>query len=158
VIFESGVSSSRDGDVFHYGWVQTPESFNAKVAQGFYFDGNLSDAFSRNALQLRPQSLGGNVTSVVVETLAVCSECANITSFLKGPQRCDPNKEQADPCASTNERRWDLPNSATTLWTDFADRSTLVISASSGEDPLILDTSDRLTILNLTAIVGIFPR
>ncbi|KAE8451714.1 hypothetical protein EG329_003171 [Mollisiaceae sp. DMI_Dod_QoI] len=144
IIFETGVYP--DGGVMQTenanGFVQTSGSFTSLVNQGLYFDGNLSNTFSRNALELRPQSSGGNVTFGVVETLAVCSECANITTYLPPPEKCD-----------ASHWNWTLPNKASTGCTLFGDRSTNVITLISNANPLVLDTTGHLVILNLTAIV-----
>ncbi|TGJ85427.1 hypothetical protein E0Z10_g3350 [Xylaria hypoxylon] len=129
---------------------QTPAAFSSLVTQGLYFDGNLSDPFSRNALQLHPISSGGNISFEMAETLAVCSECANLTTYLPPPQH-DTDTGSSEGGGSSWS--WTLPNQATTHWTAFGDRSTLVITTDSTHDPIVLDTHGRLVILNLTAIL-----
>jgi hypothetical protein len=153
IIFETGVYPN--GSVMQTEnanrFVQTSGSFRSLVTQGLYFNGNLSDTFSRNALELRPRSSGENVTFGVVETLAVCSECANITTYLTPPVHCIGGEPGYTHCAG--EWSWTLPNKASTGWTLFGSRSTNVITLNASVDPLVIDCSGRLIILNLTAIV-----
>jgi hypothetical protein len=153
IIFETGVYPNGTVMQTEYtnGFVQTSGSFRSPVTQGLYFNGNLSDTFSRNTLELRPRSSGGNVTFGVVETLAVCSECANITSYLPPPAHCIEGEPGYPDWAGAWS--WTLPNMASTLWTHFGPRSTNVIALDTSADPLVMDFSGRLIILNLTAIV-----
>jgi hypothetical protein len=150
IIFETGVNST-DGRIFNQGFVQAPESFNPHIYQGLYFDGDLTNTLLRNALQIHPRSSGGNVSFGVSESLAMCSECANITSYLSPPKAptnvgdCDGSDKG---CWS-----WTLPNKVSSGWTQFGDRSTNVLSLTTSADTIVLDTSGRLTILNLTAIM-----
>lgn len=146
VIFETGADPK--GDVFPFGFAQNPASFRPLATQSLYFDGNLSDPFISNALQLRPESSGGNATFGNVETLAVCSECADITDQLSGPEHCP-----ADDPSCRGKWMWSLPNKATTGWTRVGDRSTMVIATNSSVLPLKVNNSGRLTVLNLTTIV-----
>jgi hypothetical protein len=149
VIFETGALPT--GGFFPFGFAQTPASFRPLVTQGLYFDGNLSDPFIANALQLRPESSGGNASFGNVETLAICSECADITEHLSVPiksQQCDPDQRSC-----TVVWIWSLPNKASTGWTSVGDRSTMVIATNKDVWPLKLDNSGRLTVLNLTTIV-----
>ncbi|KAI2615550.1 hypothetical protein GGR54DRAFT_612919 [Hypoxylon sp. NC1633] len=145
IIFETGVN--QIGMVSPKAFSQAPATFTSLVTQGLYFDGNLSDPFSRNALQLRPTSSGGNVSFEMAETLAVCSECANLTSYLPPPEH------QVATQNAANSWRWTLPNDVTTHWTVFGDRSTLVIATNTSFNPIVLNNHGRLVILNLTAIV-----
>ena len=147
VIFETG--TYPDGRTFPSGFAQNPASFRPLATQSLYFDENLSDPFIANALQLRPESSGGNATFGNVETLAVCSECADITEHLVGPEECS----SSDSDCGANSWRWSLPNEASTNWTLVGDRSTLVITTNSWAQPLKLDNSGRLTIINITTIV-----
>ncbi|TEA17340.1 hypothetical protein C8034_v000448 [Colletotrichum sidae] len=86
IIFETGVNST-DGTVFHQGFVQAPGTFSPHVYQGLYFHGDLGDTTLRNVLQLHPRSSGGNVSFGISESLAVCSECANVTDILEPPEK-----------------------------------------------------------------------
>ncbi|KAI0162646.1 hypothetical protein BJ166DRAFT_273711 [Pestalotiopsis sp. NC0098] len=156
VIFETGVNQS--GQVFPYGFAQNPASFRPLATQSLYFDGNLSDPFISNALQLRPESSGGNVSFGSVETLAVGYECADITGHLPAPEQCSSDNNEC--CTPSYEEydcdtkwRWSLPNDASTGWTRVGERSTLVITTNSSVPPLEVENSGRLTILNLTTIV-----
>ncbi|KAF7533710.1 hypothetical protein G7054_g6830 [Neopestalotiopsis clavispora] len=146
VIFETG--ADQKGDVFPFGFAQNPASFRPLVTQSLYFDGNLSDPLIANALKLHPESSGGNATLGNVETLAVCSECADITDQLSGPEHCP-----ADNLSCGGKWMWSLPNKATTGWTRVGDRSTMVIATNSSVLPLKVDNSGRLTVLNITTIV-----
>ncbi|XXG94154.1 hypothetical protein Hte_000406 [Hypoxylon texense] len=130
--FETGVN--QIGMISPKAFSQLPVAFTALV--------------TRNALQLHPTSSGGNVSFKLVEKLAVCSECANLTSYLPAPE---------GPQRGTNDLgdwwRWTLPNQASTHWTVFGDRSTLVIAKNSSSDPIVLDNRGCFAILNLTVIV-----
>ncbi|KAJ0161694.1 hypothetical protein CTA2_5795 [Colletotrichum tanaceti] len=152
VVFETGVNSTN-GQVFPQGWVQAPETFNPHIYQGLYFDGDLTDTILRNTLQLQPRSSGGNASFGVSESLAVCSQCANITSYLS-PAKRSTNPD--DWCHSSEGGCWwwTLPNGADINGpTSFANRNTSVLTLHVSFDPIVLDTSDRLTILNVTAIM-----
>ncbi|TDZ14500.1 hypothetical protein Cob_v012658 [Colletotrichum orbiculare MAFF 240422] len=150
IIFETGVNST-DGTVFHQGFVQAPGTFSPHVYQGLYFHGDLGDTTLRNVLQLHPRSSGGNVSFGISESLAVCSECANVTDILEPPER---SPDGADFCKEDGTCwSWSLPNDVGTGWTRASVRGTNVLALRTSQNTVRLDTSDRLTILNLTAIM-----
>ncbi|GKT42999.1 uncharacterized protein ColSpa_03180 [Colletotrichum spaethianum] len=150
IIFETGVNST-DGTVFHQGFVQAPETFSPHIYQGLYFHGDLTDTTLRNALQLHPRSSGGNVSFGISESLAVCSECANITDILHPPEK---SIDAADYCDEYGFCwLWSLPNGVDTGWTRVLVRGTNVLTLKNSDNTSRLDTRDRLTILNLTAIM-----
>lgn len=92
---------SPKGDPDRDSFAQIPAAFIPLTNQGLYFDGDLDDPFSRNTLQLRPRSTGGNITFEQAETLAICSQCANITHLLPPPKNCQPG---IDDCLSHSGR------------------------------------------------------
>ncbi|TDZ32366.1 hypothetical protein C8035_v012476 [Colletotrichum spinosum] len=150
IIFETGVNST-DGTVFHQGFVQAPGTFSPHVYQGLYFHGDLGDTTLRNVLQLHPRSSGGNVSFGISESLAVCSECANVTDILEPPEK---SPDGADFCKEDGTCwSWSLPNDVGTGWTRASVRGTNVLALRTSQNTVRLDTSDRLTILNLTAIM-----
>lgn len=154
IIFETGVSPT--GRINPRAYSQTPGAFSSLLTQGLYFDGNLSDTFSRNALQLRPPSSGGNVSFGFTETLAICSECANITSQLPPPEKYTTGSDNyTDYCEPPDGLcwRWTLPNLSSTGWSHFGDRSTMVIKTDTDSEPIVLNNRGRLVILNLTVIL-----
>ncbi|KAI0858274.1 hypothetical protein F4860DRAFT_517004 [Xylaria cubensis] len=152
VIFEMNVSPKGDAD--RDSFAQIPAAFIPLANQGLYFDGDLDDPFSRNTLQLRPRSTGGNITFQPAETLAVCSQCANITHLLPPPENCELGNEEccADGDCDDLWWKWELPNGVSTGWSHYGDRSTMVLQAVSSKSLLEIDMTGRLTILNLTVI------
>ncbi|KAI0436476.1 hypothetical protein F4803DRAFT_223442 [Xylaria telfairii] len=152
VIFEMNVSPK--GNATRDSFAQIPAAFIPLANQGLYFDGDLDDPFSRNTLQLRPRSTGGNVSFDLAETLAVCSKCANITHLLPPPENCKPGNEECcedDDCDDLSWK-WELPNGVSTGWSHYGDRSTMVLQSVARGDLLEIDMTGRLTILNLTVI------
>ncbi|KAI0490398.1 hypothetical protein F4859DRAFT_7077 [Xylaria cf. heliscus] len=152
IIFEMNVSPQGEAD--RDSFAQIPTAFIPLANQGLYFDGDLDDPFSRNTLQLRPRSTGGNVTFQLAETLAICSQCANITHLLPPPENCMPGNDEccADGDCDDLIWKWELPNGASTGWSHYGDRSTMVLQALSNRDLLEINMTDRLTVLNMTMI------
>ncbi|KAI0120735.1 hypothetical protein BJ170DRAFT_715435 [Xylariales sp. AK1849] len=146
VIFDTGANQS--GYFFPYGFTQNPDSFRPLVTQSLYFDGNLSEPLSRNALQLRPQSPGSNVTFEIVETLAVCSEFADVTRHLSSPEQCaSDNAQCCDPYEKDCSAKWmwSLSNQASTGWTTVGDRSTMSLVAAISGNPSLLRLYDKVS-------------
>ncbi|KAK6855613.1 hypothetical protein PG995_007764 [Apiospora arundinis] len=130
--------------------------------RGLFFDGNSSDPFLTGALRPRPQCPTGNCSFTAFESLAVCSECADISQFLTMH-----NSSSADECKSNTQKygnysadywsfgkvgegcaRWSLPNGYSSDWLDSG--SHVLMSTSSSRSPLLLRPG--LSILNLTAV------
>ncbi|KAK8009694.1 hypothetical protein PG989_000627 [Apiospora arundinis] len=132
------------------------------INRGLFFDGNSSDPFLTGALRPRPQCPTGNCSFPAFESLAVCSECADISQFLTMH-----NSSSADECKSNTQKygnysadywsfgqvgegcaRWSLPNGYRSDWLDSG--SHVLMSTSSSRSPLLLRPG--LSILNLTAV------
>lgn len=148
LLFESGLDNI-------YAHPQITDAFQTAINVGLFFNGNLSDTFSANALQSRPRSSTGNVTFDAFETLAVCSECANITDHLAPPVHRDIQSGDGgsfmfcDP--ETGCWEWALPNGFTTGWAAQNGQETM-FTTSGRHDPVVLDAHNRLPVFNFTAI------
>ncbi|TRX96904.1 hypothetical protein FHL15_002210 [Xylaria flabelliformis] len=64
------------------GYSSLSNNLIARFYQGLYFLGSLEDEVASNSLQPTPQSCSGNCTYEDFQSLAVCSECADISSYI----------------------------------------------------------------------------
>ena len=123
-----------------------PDIVAASIYRGLYFSGNLTDAFTRNTLQIRPNCPTENCTFDEFDSLAVCSACANVTDLLI------PQSHHVDN--SSRIWSWALPNGFSTLeggiYMSGHWMSDLVVSTAGAYDPLRLQAG--LPIVNITAI------
>ncbi|KAK8135555.1 hypothetical protein PG984_003495 [Apiospora sp. TS-2023a] len=120
------------------------------INRGLFFDGNLSDPFISGSLRLRPQCQTGNCSFGVFESLAICSECRDISQFVTLQRSSDGSacggagtSEVQQTCA-----RWGLPNGHDSGWLDVS--SGMLMSTNASRDPILLRPG--LSILNLTAM------
>ncbi|KAK8066844.1 hypothetical protein PG997_013591 [Apiospora hydei] len=120
------------------------------INRGLFFDGNVSDPFLTNALRPRPQCQTGNCSFGTFESLAICSECQDITQSLKMENsttglECEGDKagDYQQDCA-----RWSLPNGHNSGWVNFG--SGMLLSTNASAEPI--HPRPGLSILTLTAL------
>ncbi|KAK8017806.1 hypothetical protein PG993_014132 [Apiospora rasikravindrae] len=125
------------------------------INRGLFFDGNFGDPFAMSALRPRPQCQTGNCSFGVFESLAVCSECQDLTKYLKvqiseNGHECGSHvtdeilyENVTGSCAS-----WTLPNGYSSDWLDGS--STMLMNTSASRTPILLKPG--LSMLNLTAV------
>ncbi|KAK7910675.1 hypothetical protein PG985_013156 [Apiospora marii] len=120
------------------------------INRGLFFDGNFSDPFSINALQPRPQCQTGNCSFGVFESLAVCSECADVSRNLTMQKSSDGSECKNGDLDETRQEcaRWTLNNGHDTGWLDVSSGMLMSTSASQG----LISPRPELSIFNLTAI------
>lgn len=128
------------------------------INRGLFFEGNVSDPFSISALRPRPQCQTGNYSFGVFESLAICSECVDVTQFLTMD-----NSSTGLECGEGNTTdyrhhqdcaRWSLPNGHSSGWVNF-DSGMLLNTNASTE---LIVPKPGLSILNLTALAPCWNR
>ncbi|KAI0011043.1 hypothetical protein F4779DRAFT_626726 [Xylariaceae sp. FL0662B] len=127
---------------------QVTDLMRAAINQGLYFTGNLSDDIARNTLQPRPQCQTGNCSYGTFESLAVCSQCADISELLPPFEHKD-TQDVSELWCNPRCYRSTLPNGFSTGWLTGSGAET-TLTTSAAYDPIKLKAG--LPILNLTAI------
>jgi hypothetical protein len=74
----------------YVGPIDVPGVLISSMDQGISFNRDLNDPLSRNFLQLIPSCPTGNCSFDVHDSLAVCSECADLSSLLEVQQNYTP--------------------------------------------------------------------
>ncbi|KAK8030381.1 hypothetical protein PG990_000115 [Apiospora arundinis] len=133
-----------------YGLPRIKDDMVMAINRGLFFDGNHSDPFMMNALQPRPQCHTGNCTFGVFESLAVCSECRDITVFATMQNSSNARECGVIDGSSITEdcARWSLPNGHDSGWTNASSGMQLSTNASRG----LITLQPGLSIFNLTAV------
>ncbi|KAK7955190.1 hypothetical protein PG988_015884 [Apiospora saccharicola] len=147
-----GLNWWAEGLITESGHPRVKDDMVMSINRGLFFDGNVSDPFLMNSLMPRPQCQTGNCTFGVFESLAICSECDDITQSLaletsstglECVGRNNSNPDQTQDCA-----RWSLPNGHSSGWVTF-DSGMLLSTNASTE---LIHPREGLPTLTLTAL------
>ncbi|KAK8041506.1 hypothetical protein PG994_014513 [Apiospora phragmitis] len=125
------------------------------INRGLFFDGNFRYPFSMSAIRPRPQCQTGNCSFGVFESLAICSECQDLTHLLEVQVSEDGGACEShvtDDILYENVQgscaRWSLLNGYCSDWLDGS--STMLMNTSASRSPIMLRPG--LSILNLTTV------
>ncbi|KAI0185656.1 hypothetical protein EV127DRAFT_195402 [Xylaria flabelliformis] len=122
------------------GYSSLSNNLIARFYQGLYFLGNLEDRLASNSLQPSSEGCSGNCTYGDFQSLAICSECADISTYI-------------DLDLTVNlthlNKLWSLPNGfSVSIWESLDDA---VSDQSSDELHLQLVTAAEYDPIELTA-------